>query len=375
MTHNVSWQIWLDDHEGNRREMIDNAAGFTVSRVKNSPGVCTIVLPTSYQDYIAPDAMLEFWRKPERGAIGLFGLYFVRRWELADINGTDKVVVTGYDAIELMRRRIVAYAAGSAYAQKTGKADEILWEVVVENMGVSVTDADRSLAAYLSGTPPVYSCPEITMGFAWRNVLSVCQDICEASRQAGTELYFDWEPYISVTSGINFYFHTYTGQRGSDRSADSTTANPVFFGRDWGNLVGASLAYDYTEEVNYVYAGGAGEEANREIVEVEDATREGVSVWNRREGFCDARNASSADPTDEITSRGNASLEAGRPKITFSGTLTDTYQFKFGVDWFYGDRVTCSHFGRQFDGVIKALAITVSDSGVETIDVRIEANL
>jgi hypothetical protein len=323
-------------------------------------------------DYIKPDTILEFWRTPKGGAPTLFNTYFVRKIEYVD-NGQERVIATGYDPNELLKRRIVAYYASSAYSQKSDAADSIIWFLNSENLGTEATDTDRSLSPYLSGAGSPDSGPVTTMGFAWRNVLTVCQDICEASRKAGTELYFDWKPYVYTDGSIRYYFYTYLTQPGRDHT--STGDSPVLFGRDYGNLVDANLTYDYTDEINYIYAGGQGQEANREIVEVEDTTRIGISLWNRREGFADVRNATSADPTDEITARANAALEAGRPKVTFTGTLTDTYQYKLGIDWNWGDRITCSHFGRQFDGVIKEVSISVSEDGKETISVGIEVDL
>ena len=116
-----------------------------------------------------------------------------------------------------------------------------------------------------------------------------------------------------------------------------------------------------------MYTGGQGEEAEREIVEVSDAARIGMSPWNRREGFADARNEST---TAGVTAKGNEVLAAGRPRLRFSASLKDTELARYGMEWEFGDRVTASYRGRQFDGMIKA--VTIGVDGDESIGARIE---
>jgi len=174
-------------------------------------------------------------------------------------------------------------------------------------------------------------------------------------------------PVVVSSSAIGFQFRTYTDQPGQDRTYDSN--NPVMFSKEWGNLSDPILRYDYTAEANYVYGGGQGEEANRTISEQSDLPRIGLSVWNRREKFADARNETTANG---VANKAEAVLNDNKPLKRFTGTLLDTPQSRYGVDWFFGDKVEVSYRGIQFQGIIKALKIKLDREGNEIITAKVE---
>jgi hypothetical protein len=142
------------------------------------------------------------------------------------------------------------------------------------------------------------------------------------------------------------------------------------FGRKYGNLEKPVLTYDYTEEMNYIYAGGQGEKSGRKIKTSSDSDRIGKSPWNRREGFKDAR--STGDTDAAVQDAADDMLAASKPRVTFAADILDTKQARFGVDWFWGDKVTCEYVGLDFDGVIKVLHVNVDDKGKEKIKARVE---
>ena len=55
-----------------------------------------------------------------------------------------------------------------------------------------------------------------------------------------------------------------------------------------------------------------------------------------------------------------------------SGTLLDTTQTRYGLDWSFGDRVTITYRDLQLDGMINAVTIRINDQGQETLDARLE---
>ncbi len=167
---------------------------------------------------------------------------------------------------------------------------------------------------------------------------------------------------VSSTS-ISFEFRTYTGQPGQDVS------DRVVFAQESGNLGNPFLEYDYSTEVNYVYAGGQGEGEARNVQQVYDAARYGASHWNRSEGFADARNAT----TDAaVTAAGRALLEQGRPVRRFGGDPIDTQGTRFGVHWNYGDKVRAVYCDEEFDAIVRAVVIQVGDDGSEDVQARLE---
>jgi hypothetical protein len=164
------------------------------------------------------------------------------------------------------------------------------------------------------------------------------------------------------------FAHTSTNLGRTELIYDSKS--PVIFSKEWGNLAQPMLRYDYTKEANLVYGGGQGEGEYRTIVEVSDSTRVGSSIWNRREKFADARNETT---TDGVTNKAEEVLRENQPLHRFTGRLLDTPQSRYGIDWFFGDKVVISYRDIQFNGVAKALKLKIDKDGYEYLDVKVEA--
>jgi hypothetical protein len=352
----ADWQIWISSASGELRTIVQDVSWFSVSRIANHPGAFGIGLPGDFdRAYLAIDNIFEFWRNGE-----LFRPYFVRQVIYREEEAVDVVNVYGSDPLDLLRRRIIAYYAGSAQAQKTASADDMIKAIIRENLGASA-GTGRDLSSYITVDGDYSLAPSITKSFSWSNLLDICQSICEASRENGTELYFDLEPYYS-NNNVRYWFKTAVNQPGSDRT------EYVMLGKDFGNIEDNLLEMDYSDEINYVYAGGQGEGADREIVEVSDTERIEISVFNRREGFADARNEST---TDGIRAAGEAMLEEYRPGIRYAGRITGGY----GDRWDFGDKVSIGYAGYRFDAVIKTIMINVDATGQETVEARVEGEL
>src|SRR3990167_2102870 len=359
-------ECWLHDPYGNRLALLDTTHGFGYARVVNNAGWWAIPLPGDFDDSLLKiDGIVEFWRKPEGGALRLQTSGFLRViTESTDAQGVDSIQIEGPDKNELISRRIVAYAAASSQADKTDQVDDMLKAIARENLGSSASAARNLTALGFTVHPDLAAGPSITRGFAWREVSRIYREIVDASAGVGTDLYWDIVP----TSANAFELRTYIGQLGVDRSYGSGS-NPVLFGLLWGNLAEPKLTRDYSKEGTTIYAGGQGEGANRGIVEVADVTRLNRSPWNRREAFVDARNERD---TDGGTTVANARLNDGRPRLRFIGKLLDTPQAVYGKDWNFGDRVTVEYRGRQLDGLVEAVTVKVDAEGNETVEARFE---
>ena len=363
----TNYEIWLNDPEGNRLGMLsDWVSWFSWSRIVNGAGWFSVSLPGNFDHtLLRADDILEIWRAPKGGRLKRDFTGFVRLIDFeTDANGIDYLHVSGPDINELIERRIVAYAASSAQAQQTDQVDDMLKVIARQNLGASATAARDLTEEGFSVAGDLADGPSITKAFSRRDVGRVFADLADAAAANGTNVY--WE--IVQTGDAAFQLVTYTGQPGQDHTYTSG-ASPVIFGLEWGNLELPRLSLDYSDEVNYIYAGGQGEGSDREIVEVSDATRIARSIWNRREGFADARNEST---TAGVTAAANAALEAGKPRLRFSGNLLDTDQFVFGRDWDFGDRVTVTYRGYQLDGLVRSVRVDVNKRGEENIQARFE---
>jgi hypothetical protein len=359
------FELWLTDNTGETRlALLDTFLEFEYARVQNDVGAWWVELPANFdEDLITVDGRVEFWRGWEAGKLALDFVGFIRRLRFEmDKDGQETITISGPDANDVLDRRIVAYAAGTSQALKTDEADDMISSIFRQNMGDTATDTDRDMTAFGFTREGFNSAaPSITKAFAWRNALKTMQDIAVAS---ATQVYFGLEPL----SASEFEFRTRVGQWGQDRS-DNTSSAFLQFGPEWGNVENASLEYDYTEEVTYVYAGGQGEQSEREIVEMEAATRAARSPINRREAFADAR---SDAETAGVTAAARSRLADGRPRLRFRADLLDSEQARYQRDWHFGDKVAVTFHGRQFAGPILAVKVGMDQDGQESIRARLE---
>lgn len=364
----TDYEIFICTPRGVKLAKIDTINAMTIVKAVNDTGWINLLLPKSFdRSLVRLDNIIHVNRRANGGIWELAFIGFLRVWRYGEFT----TELGGPGINELLSRRVVAYNAGAAEAEQVDYADDMLKEIFDHNLGGDATDTDRQWDGIgLSSMTQSGAGPEINKAFSRRNVLEVMQEICETSRQQGTDLYFDIKPGWDNSGYLTGMFTTYTGQPGRDRSADS--GYPVFFGTQYGNLEGGLLEYDYSTEITVAYSGGQGERENRTVEEREDTSRSGVSAWNRREGFKDARNQNT---TAGVQDDGDAYLAENRPKIRFTGALIDTPQARYGVDWDFGDRVACEFAGKQFEAVIKAVTQTIDGTGKESIDARIEVEL
>jgi hypothetical protein len=315
--------------------------------------------------------MVQVWRAPEGARIGHWQTYFIRGWRFETLGAQQIITVSGVGPNDLLRRRIVAAYASSTQASKNDLADDMMKEIVTEAFADGVApapDAGTRIITDFSVQADLSDGPIISKGFAFDRLLlpsggGVLASLAKASREAGTEVFFDTVVSDISSSSISFEFRTYTGQPGQDVS------DRVVFDQVRGNLQDPFLEFDYRDEVNYVYAGGRGQGAARNVQQESDAARYNASRWNRCESFADATNQTTDDGVRESA---RAMLELGRPKRYFGGMPVDTLGTRFGVDWNYGDMVTARYRGEEFVMIIRVVTISVDAMGRETIDARLD---
>lgn len=353
-----------------------NYYSIQAARAVNGVGSAVVILPGSVpRTKLMTDGLLELWRQPAGRAPRLWGetLWFIRDVRKIISGRRRSWKVTAYDGLYLFgdptgqRGRIVAYNTGNAFTYKTEEADDMAKAVVRENAGTLATDTARDLSAYLAVAADLTAAPVIHKEFARRVLLSVLQEIAQASTTAGTYLAFDvvcTRPPSQVASGQAFglEFRTYTGQRGIDHRGTSI-ARQVLIGPDFGNLDDVDVGDDSTDEENYVYAGGQGVANVRAVATATDAARTGLSPFNRRESWLDA-----SDIDNDATALQDAAdqaLRAGRPRRVLTGTLVDSEQARYGEDWDFGDYLPAQVDGFKFDCRVEALAARVERGKIE----------
>lgn len=358
----AAYEFWLTTETGTRHTLLDNHLGCTFSRVANEVGWMSMRLPESFDtDLIKLNRMVQIWRAPTGGRLSLYRTHILKKWTYSTWENREIVEIAGPDFVDLVDCPVNAYYANEVQTTMTDEADDMMAAVVTANIGAGA-GVGRVLPRFTVAATRAVG-PVLEKAFAWRNVLKILQEINQASREEGHEVFFDVTETVSDTA-IAAEFHTYMNQPRQD-----LTDLGVLFAQYQGNLVNPKLTFDYSEERNYIYGLGQGVNDLRTIVEVQDAGRVGAAPWNRRENIADARNCQTPNCVREAA---RARLTEGRPKERFTASLVDTDGCRFGRDWHWGDRVRATYRGFMFDCVVRAVTITLDAEGQETIDVQPE---
>jgi len=365
--------VYVNDAFGNRLENVTDYMSLSVAQAVGAVGSTVIALPGYYPlESFKKDGLLEIWRVPQNGQPYLLfnKIFFLRRRQFFISGNQSWWVLTGYDPNFIFgdpsgrRGRIVTGFADTAYTSKTDEADNIIKAIAREQAGSLAVDTARDLSAYLSIQDDLSLAPSISKGFSWRNLLTVFNEICQASITAGT--YLAWDVVCSTPpdgqGNVALELRTYTEQRGIDHRASSDS--PVLIGTDFGNLDDVEIDDDWGKETSYAYVGGQGEGPLRALSEGGDTARIAESPFNRREQFVDKSNT--FDLTALAAER-DAALRAGEPRAVFSGRVIQTDQARFDVEWAFGDYVTAQARGRSFDARIDTLLIRFDRDNGEQI--------
>ena len=371
----TEYDIWFLHSDGYLLEVLDEVAWFQYIKRFNGIGNFVLQLPTGAlsNKHLMRDAFVLFFRRDRNGKRALDFLGMLRWWKIHTTpKGITYLTLRGPDQNDLLRRRIVAYAAGRSETMiSVAYADDALKDIFNENY-LSGAESDRDISGRSVSTQPDFSSgADLEMRFAWDDVLEAMKDICDASfaESIPVPMYFEIAvKQLSQNGYPEFEFKTHVNHPGIDRTANSGHANPVIFGVDHDNLRNPSLTHDYNKEKNYVYVGGQGEQRKRTIVEVEDAFAVDASPFNRCEIFRDARNTDD----DELTEVGQQTLHKHRGTVKFAGTLLDTEQTPYG-DWQLGDKVSVTYEGMQFDVPIHSVSVRLSKSREEVITASVES--
>lgn len=369
----TQYQVYLHRDDGQRIATIDRYFTLSFTRALNNFGAFSIDLPRSFDPSILKnDQRISIWRKPPNGAMyrEFYGLI-----RIPQTAGVQRIhTISGYDFNYLLYTHQTEYTAGSSQAKVSATpADNAMKAIVRNEMGASATTrfsgdsggAARALnSTYFTVEANTSLGPNISRQYAWRRVLDVLKDMANDARQAGTDIYFDMD-HVDETQVI---FRTYKNQRGLDRRSSSST--PILFGVDFGNLADPLLLRDATDEVNAALAMGSGTQATRNLVEVV-GTNATLDLWSRAEATV---NAPMDSTSAALTSAANAALIGGRIRQTFNATLINVGNTIYGRDYNFGDRVTISYDGSQFDALIRGVTVMVAN-GLERIVPTLETYL
>lgn len=359
--------VWYT-HEGVRKGVIQAFESLEYIKTQNAIGALVINMPRELMAYdqFAVGDIFEIWRE-KGGVLELQNetAYFLQNWEFyADNKGAEFIQLTAFDANWLLDTAVVIAYSTSAQADKTAIPDNMMKAIVREQLG-SLAAADRQKLAVAPDLSAAGA--SVTKAFAYRNVLSILQELCEVAQETNNVwLGFD---VVRTAPGV-FEFRTYTGQRGQDHGRAS--GDPRLVGKQYGNLSQATFGTYHADERNFVVVGGQGEDLDRQLVYRWNYNRWHASKWNRREYFKDSRNN---ETTAALEADGDAALEEFRPRQVLTGTLHDTPGMQYNIHYQFGDILTAEAFGFHVDCRVDSVRVKVDQTNGEQIDVKLRGEL
>jgi hypothetical protein len=369
-----NYYVVLKDPSGNVLAIISDFFSLDYTRIVNNVGQLDLELPVNrYIGLIQPYSTLEVWRSAGGGITSMYldteTIWVILSMALKlDDSGQLVLHLTALDANDILNTHYVVYYASTAQTSKTGVAGDLMKAVVTENVSASASDYASSTTRGLPSTLFTVQAnlgdgASISMGFSWRKVLTVLQDMAAASTTAGTYMAFDM-----VADGYNHLeFRTYSGMRGTDHRL--TSNNPIILDPYTGNLAATSLTFDYTNEATFVYAAGQGVDAARTVATSSNAARLLVSPFSRRELFQDARQATDAT---QVQDAADAALRDNRGLVTYESKIIETPTNRYGIEYKFGDILPCQFLNQFIDCMLTKVHVAVA-GGQETIDVGLQS--
>lgn len=347
----VEYQLYFYTPEHSLDVVISEYVSISYTLIVNEIHAATIVMPGIYDGDLDEDTRIEIYRDGELvGDTQFFVIEFSIKLG-ADGSYTTEIQAAG--ALVVLSWPIVDYAPGRIESRQSDYAGNIIKALARQNIGSLAEDAGRDMSARLSIQADADDGAVVTVNVGWRRLLDVVREVGSLSAEAGTRIYYD-----IIKSGGGLQLQTFSGQRGTDRSAS------VLLSPERETLANATLTKSYATAASRVIVGGAGQEIWRNVVRVANTDQANNSPWGYiKEHFYQAAHANT---TAEATAVGNAYLGINVNKITLSGSPVMAGGIAYGTDYGWGDKISIEFQG--FVAVVSLDRVTVDVSdGVENV--------
>lgn len=233
--------------------------------------------------------------------------------------GAEILLIRGYTLKGVMTRRRIVPDVGQGFMRAEGSTEYIMKYFVDKNI---FNPADMGRKIY-----QIAIANNLNRGQQdrWRGSFEVVSDKLE---EIGEYSNMGWDVFLDITNK-KWVFDVVLGR---DLTVSQNILPPVIFSVDFDNIKGQSYIDSAINHANVAYAGGQGEEENRLIQQIGNATG-----FERIETFLDC---SSAEDITELIEEGNRGLEEFKKISTFESQVLDFGSFVYGVDWDLGDIVS-----------------------------------
>ena len=280
------------------------------------------------------------------------GMYVEKVQLNTDSENGDYLVITGRSAECILSWRVVmrvVYSSESTTAEYIirNSIDKTLINDIIPNNNISwlTLGEDHEWQDY------------ITRQYTGKNVLDIVQDLC-VTYNYGFE--FEW-------NGSGFTINLY---KGTDRSYDQTENTYIVFSPEFENLGNTEYIQDTMNYANGAIIGGEGEGTERKFAVV---LPQGITGFNRRMIYIDARQSSSDDLTesqytDMLIAQGKEELEQRKITTSFNGEILNYNNYTYGVDYNLGDKFSIiNEYGIRGNATITEITEVEDDTGYRLI--------
>lgn len=259
MRYNEKIQLKLYEYDGTQfvlQAIIDDYESCSFERNYYKAGQFTITI-----NYNIPNALLF-----QRGLFVQFGsdkydfgeIYAITDSIGADGKGSQKRVITGYDARYLFKRRIIANLNANENWTMTAKGELCMRNLIADQCGANAETIRR---LPIGNTIP-------TVDNALGSVYTVAESYSNLYEVLAT---------IATQSGIGWRIK-FDGNLTLECYAGEDLTDSVFFSTDFDSLANGNFADSADNYTNAVYVGGKGSGNERDIYVGEDMTGERIIV-------------------------------------------------------------------------------------------------
>lgn len=337
----------LENDTFTRIAVIDNATSVIWVKRFNAVGQFEIYIKASTELYNLLDGDI-FITRDESNVL----MYVEKITLTTDEENGDYLTISGRSAECILSWRVVmrvVYSSASTTAEYIirNSIDKTLISDIIPNNNISwlTLGENHEWQDY------------ITRQYTGKNVLDIVQDLC-VTYNYGFE--FEWN---GSGCTINLY-------KGTDRSFGQSENTFVVFSPEFENLGNTEYIQDTMNYANAAIIGGEGEGTERKFAIV---LPQGITGFNRRMIYIDARQSSSDDLTerqytDMLIAQGKEELEQRKVTTEFNGEILDYNNYTYGTDYNLGDKVSViNEYGIKGNATITEITEVEDESGYRLI--------
>ena len=252
---------------------------------------------------------------------------------------SEEFLVSGREALTLLKRRRVQPAAGNAYVTLNAPVETVLKTLVSGQAGPTVVDTKRKFSL-LDIQADAAGGTTYLLNARWTNLLD---EVKAAILATG----------LSCDIVLNQATHrlTLVTNVGTNRTASQSLNGRALFTTDYETLKSASFKESELNYLSLAYVGGTGTGAGRTIRTVYQGPNEPTDL-DRFETFVDARDLSA---NADLDARGLNVLLANQYTMYVDGAILPYGNLIYQTHWDLGDIATTTYAGVSNDARITAV--------------------